>query len=338
MKAAILRGIGLNNLKVEDWPEPQAGPDEVKVKIAYCGLCGTDPENIEGRFGLIPKEAYEQAQMLGHEASGTIVAVGKNIKSYKVGQRVACDFKGACGACYYCQNKMEHYCTNPARASGSFAEYAVYPENAIYALPDDISLEVGCFLEPVSVAVHAIDIAGIRPGNTVFISGAGPIGLLCLQMALRAGAARVMVSEPVAGKREAAKKLGADVTASPGEDLEKIGQKLTEGRGFDTVIEASSDLKAARQAINLAGKCGTVAWAAVYPPDAEIDVPPFTMYAKELTIRSVFVSPYCFQRALTLLPKLDIQTLITNIMPLKDIKKAFELHETRKPIKILIHP
>jgi threonine dehydrogenase-like Zn-dependent dehydrogenase len=144
--------------------------------------------------------------------------------------------------------------------------------------------------------------------------------------------------EPVAGKREAAKKLGADITASPEEDLEKIGQKLTEGRGFDTVIEASSDLKAAKRAIALAGKCGTVVWAAVYPVEAEIGVPPFTMYAKELTIRSVFVSPYSFPRALNLLPKLDIKSLITNIMPLKDIKKAFELHETRKPIKILIQP
>jgi len=336
MKAAVLRGIG--NLNIEDVPEPQPGPDEVKVKIAFCGLCGTDPENMEGRFGLIPREAYEKPQIMGHEASGTIVAVGKNIKNYKVGQKVACDFKGACGACYYCRNKMEHFCISAARASGSFAEYAVYPESAIYTLPDNISLEVGSFLEPVSVAVHAIDIAGIRPGSTVAISGAGPIGLLCLQMALRAGAARVMVSEPVAGKREVAKKLGADVTTDPKENLEEIGLKLTEGRGFDTVIEASSDLKAAKLAISLAGKCGTVVWAAVYPVEAEIGVPPFTMYAKELTIRSVFVSPYSFPRAMNLLAKLDIKSLITDIMPLKDIKKAFKLHETRKPIKILIQP
>jgi threonine dehydrogenase-like Zn-dependent dehydrogenase len=178
----------------------------------------------------------------------------------------------------------------------------------------------------------------VRPGNSVAISGAGPIGLLCLQMALRAGAARVMVSEPVAGKRAVAKKLGADVTAAPEDDLEKIGSKLTDGRGFDAVIEASSDLNAARRAIGLAGRCGTVVWAAVYPVEAEIGVPPFAMYARELTIRSVFVSPYSFPRALHLLPKLDIKSLITHIMPLKDIKKAFELHETRQPIKILIQP
>jgi 2-desacetyl-2-hydroxyethyl bacteriochlorophyllide A dehydrogenase len=336
MKAAVLRGIG--NLNVEDVPEPEPGPDEVKVKIAFCGLCGTDPENMEGRFGLIPREAYQKPQIMGHEASGTIVTLGKNIKGYKIGQKVACDFKGPCGNCYYCRNKMEHFCQGAHRASGSFADYAVYPESAIYALPDNMSLEIGSFLEPVSVAVHAIDIAGIRPGSTVAISGAGPIGLLCLQVAIRAGASRVMVSEPIPGKREVAKKLGADVTADPKENLEEIGLKLTEGRGFDVVIEASSDLKAARQAINLAGKCGTVVWAAVYPVEAEIGVPPFTMYAKELTIRSVFVSPYSFPRALNLLPKLDIKSLITDILPLKDIKKAFKLHETRKPIKILIQP
>jgi (R,R)-butanediol dehydrogenase/meso-butanediol dehydrogenase/diacetyl reductase len=337
MRAAVLRGIG--NLNVEDVPEPQPGPDEIKVKIACCGLCGTDPENMEGRFGLIPPEAYLKPQILGHEASGTIGAIGKNIKNYQVGQRVACDFKGACGACYYCRNKMEHFCQQLKHATGSFAEYAVYPESAIYALPDDIGLEAGSFLEPVSVAVHAIDIANVRPGSTVAISGAGPIGLLCLQVALKAGAARVMVSEPVPGKREVARKLGADVTADPyKEDLIQLGNELTEGRGFDTVIEASSDLEAAKQAVYLAGNCGTVVWVAVYPKEAEIGVPPFHMYAKELTIRSVFVSPYSFPRALTLIPKLDIKSLITDIMPLKDIKKAFELHKTRKPIKILIQP
>jgi 2-desacetyl-2-hydroxyethyl bacteriochlorophyllide A dehydrogenase len=337
MKAAVMRGIG--NINMEEVPDPAMGPGQVKVKIAYCGLCGTDPENLEGRFGLVPPEAYKQPRILGHEASGTIAAVGANIKDLKVGQRVACNFRSACGACYYCRNGMEHFCRRGEGATGSFAEYAVYPESAVYPLSDDISLEVGSFLEPVSVAVHAIDQARVRTGSSVAICGGGPIGLLCLEMALKAGAARTLLSEPIAGKRTLAKKLGADVTVDPfKEDLVAAGKKLTDGRGFDTVIDASGNINAAKQCVSLADNGGTILWAAVYGKDVEIAVSPFLMYAKELTITSTFVSPYSFPRALAMLPKLEIQPLITDIVPLADIRKAFELHKAGKSIKILIKP
>ena len=337
MKAAVMRGIG--NIAMEEYPDPVTGPDQIKVKIAYCGLCGTDPENLEGRFGLVPPEAYKQPRILGHEASGTIAEIGKNAKGYKVGQRVAMNFRSACGACYYCRNGMEHFCRSAEGATGSFAEYAVYPESAVYPLTDDISLEVGSLLEPVSVAVHAIDQARVRTGGSVAICGGGPIGLLCLQMALKAGAARTLLSEPVPEKRALAKKLGVDVVVDPfKEDIIEVGKKLTDGRGFDTVIDASGNINAAKQCLYLADNCGTILWAAVYGKDVEIDVPPFLMYAKELTITSTFVSPYSFPRALAMLPKLELKSLITDIVPLKDIKKAFELHKAGKSIKILIKP
>ncbi len=337
MKAAVMRGVG--NINLEEVPEPEVGPNEIKVKIAYCGLCGTDPENLEGRFGLIPKEAYEQPRILGHEASGTIAEVGGAVRDYKVGQWVAMNFRSSCGACYYCRNKMEHFCRLGHGASGSFAEYAVYPESAVYVLPDDISLEVGSLLEPVSVAVHAIDRANVHTGSSVAICGGGPIGLLCLEMALKAGASRALVSEPVAAKRELALKLGADVVVNPfTEDLLEAGMKLTDGRGFDTVIDASGNIAAAKQAIGLADRGGTILWAAVYGKDVEIGVSPFLMYAKELTITSTFVSPYSFPRALSLLPKLELAPLITHIVPLAEIRRAFELHKSGKAIKILVQP
>ena len=339
MKAAVTRSIGIINM--EDVPEPAMGPTQVKVEIAYCSLCGTDPENLEQRFGLMPPEAYKQARILGHEASGTIAAIGTNVKKgkFKVGQRVAMNFRGSCGACYYCQNGMERYCRQGSGATGSFAEYAVYPESAIYPLTDDIPLDIASMLEPVSVAVHAIDQARVTTGSSVAICGGGPIGLLCLEMALKAGASRTLLSEPVAEKRALAKKLGADVTVDPfKEDLVEVGKKLTDGRGFDTVIDASGSVAAAKQAVYLADNCGTILWAAVYGKDVEIGVSPFLMYAKELTITSTFVSPYSFPRALSLLPKLELKSLITDIVPLKDIQKAFELHKKGTSIKILIQP
>ena len=338
MKAAVTREAGI--IQMEKVPEPEMGPNQIKVKIAYCGLCGTDPENLEQRFGLMPPEAYKQARILGHEASGTIAAIGSKVKgNYKVGQRVAMNFRGSCGSCYYCQNGMEHYCQRRFHTSGSFAEYAVYPESAVYPLSDDISLEIGSLLEPVSVAVHAIDQANVYTGSSVAICGGGPIGLLCLEVALKAGAAKTLLSEPITEKRVLAKKLGADIVVDPfNENLEEIGKKLTDGRGFNSVIDASGSVAAAKQCVNLADNKGTILWAAVYGSDVEVGVSPFLMYAKELTITSTFVSPYSFPRSLALLPKLELKPLITDIIPLKDIQKAFDMHKAGKSIKILIKP
>jgi L-iditol 2-dehydrogenase len=187
------------------------------------------------------------------------------------------------------------------------------------------------------VAIHAIDQAKVTTGSSVAIAGGGPIGLLCLEMALKAGAAKTMLSEPIAEKRALAKKFGADIVVDPlSEDIVAVGKKLTGGRGFNTVIDASGNVKAAKQCLSLADNCGTILWAAVYGKDVEIGVSPFLLYAKELTITSTFVSPYSFPRALAMLPKLELQSLITDIVPLKDIQHAFELHKKGKSIKILI--
>jgi (R,R)-butanediol dehydrogenase/meso-butanediol dehydrogenase/diacetyl reductase len=338
MKAAVIHGI--NDITVDEVPEPETGSRQVKVKIAYCGLCGTDPENLEGTFGLMPPEAYKTDRIIGHEACGNIAEIGSQVRGdYQVGQRVAMNFRGSCGACYYCRNGMEHFCRNGVGASGSFAEYAVYPESAIYALPDDMTMEQAAMLEPVSVAVHAIDRANVRTGSTIAIAGGGPIGLLCLEVALKAGAARAMVSEPIKEKRDLALKLGADISVDPfHEDIIAAGLKLTYGRGFDTVIDASGNIIAAKQCIDLADRGATILWAAVYGKDVEIGVSPFLMYAKELTITSTFVSPYSFPRALNLMPRLELDPLITDIVELKDIKQAFELHKGGKSIKILVKP
>lgn len=337
MKAAVIHGI--NDITIEEVPEPPVGPNEIKVKIAYCGLCGTDPENLEGRFGLMPPEAYKQDRIIGHEACGNIVEMGSEVKDYKIGQRVAMNFRSNCGACWYCRNKMENFCRRGGHASGSFAEFAVYPESAVYAMPDELTMEQGAMLEPVSVAVHAIDQARVYTGSTVAICGGGPIGLLCLEVALKAGAARAMVSEPIKEKRELALKLGADIAVDPiNEDIVEAGKKLTDGRGFSTVIDASGNINAAKQCVDLADNGATILWAAVYGKDVEIGVSPFLMYAKELTITSTFVSPYSFPRAMNLLPKLELDALITDIVDLKDIKKAFEMHKGGKSIKILIKP
>ena len=156
-------------------------------------------------------------------------------------------------------------------------------------------LEVGAFLEPVSVAVHTIDIARIKVGDSVIITGGGTIGLLALQLAIKSGASKVLVSEPIAEKRQMARHLGADIMVNPlKEDLLAICNNFTDGRGFNVCIEASGIIAIARQLILLAERCGTVVWAATYPSGVDVGVPIEYMYGRELSIHSVLISPYSF--------------------------------------------
>ena len=331
---------------MREWPEPAVGPGQVKVKIAYAGICGSDVESVNHRMGFqraglnwngsAPGRTAPIVE--GHEATGTIVEVGPGLKGdWKVGQRVVLSLKGACGVCYYCRNKHESYCEHPSRPTGAFAQYATCPEGALFALPDDMSFELAALTEPTSIGVHAVDAAGIRNGQTLAISGAGTIGLVTLAVALNAGACKVLVSEPMAKKREIALQMGADMAVDPlTEDLAAAAAELTDGRGFDAVIEASGNLQAATGAVDLVDKGGTVVWTGVYPYNAEIPLKPFQMYLKELTIRSTMGAPYCFQRALQLLPRLDIGSLVTNIFPLDEFAEAFKNHEKGQSIKTLI--
>jgi len=343
MKAAVM--VGQGKVEVQDVPEPAMGPEQIKVKIAYCGICGSELHSFQPEFqtGIAtfrgPPRVQKGPMIMGHEASGTIVEVGKNTKAgYKVGQRVAMDFRSYCGSCYYCRNKMPHFCERITPASGAYAEYAVYNEDAIYPLPDNVSLEEGACLEPVSVAVHTIDIANPKPGSTMAILGGGPIGMLILEVAQKAGAAKILVSEPVESRRKIATQLGATVTIDPTKtSLEETTAKMTEGRGFDTVIDASGKIAVAKQAVNLADNCGTIVWAAMYPGGAELPVIPSYMYARELTIKSVFVSPYCFSRALNFLPTLNLKPLIS-IRPIENILDGIQDLLKGQGMKVLIKP
>jgi 2-desacetyl-2-hydroxyethyl bacteriochlorophyllide A dehydrogenase len=344
MKAAIMAEPRV--IKVQDVPEPQMDPEDIKVKIAYCGICGSELHMFDPAFAAGMGKAQQKPSMprpgvriMGHESSGTIVEIGTNChQGYKVGQKVAMNFRSPCGACYYCRTGKEHFCDHVVPATGGYAEYAVYRENDIYALPDNVSLEEGALLEPVSVAVHTMDLSNIKPGNSVAIMGGGPIGLLCLELALKAGATRVLVSEPAVGRRDMAKKLGADVAIDPTkEDILQVTKDMTDGRGFDTVIEAVGKLALAEQAVEMADYGGTVVWAAMYPFGAKAGVSPAYMYNHELTIRSVFISPYAFPRSVALLPKLELKSLIS-ILPLEKINEGFQALIQGKAIKTLIKP
>jgi (R,R)-butanediol dehydrogenase/meso-butanediol dehydrogenase/diacetyl reductase/L-iditol 2-dehydrogenase len=335
------RTYGPFDIRVDDVPEPAPGPGEVKVKIAYCGICGSDPEIYEGTFGLLKAPWWPPAPFTtGHEASGTIVELGPDLKfDWKIGQRVAMNFRKYCGACYYCRNAQEQFCEHITSYEAGFAEYAVYDESCLNVLPDDLSMERGAMLEPVTIATHAVDLGNVSPGKTLCVSGGGTIGLLVQQIAMHAGAARVLVSDPMPEKRAMAEKFGADWTIDPlKEDLVKVGRELTGGLGFDTVFECSGVMSAVPPTIQLAAKDGTVVWAGAYHEDATFPINPYYMFANELTIRSTLLAPFVFPRSLKLLAKLDLEPMITQIVPLEEIGKALAGRKTSTDIKILVKP
>ena len=350
MKAVVIMRTG--ELEVQDIPEPEPSAQQIKVEIAYAGICGTDHKIVEGALGTAPPHPegaigssskaaprHDELMILGHEASGVIVKIGKDVKGdFKLGQRVAMNYRNSCGACYYCNNKMAELCERFTFNSGAMAEYAVYREDAVFQLANDIPLDIGAFLEPTSIAVCALDNANMKLGDSVIITGGGSIGLLILQLAIKSGASKILVSEPIAEKRKLAKQLGADVVVDPlKEDLLEISNQFTHGRGYNVCFETSGEPDIPRQLILLAENFGTIVWVATYPLNLDVRVPISYMQAKKLAIHTVIPSPYSFRRALDMLPKLDLKRLIT-VYPLREAVYAFESHKMGKGIKIMLQP
>jgi threonine dehydrogenase-like Zn-dependent dehydrogenase len=182
MKAVIFKELGV--IEVQDVPEPEPANDQIKVKIGYAGICGSDPIIViggleefphqEGSVGWLQKPGPSRPgpKIMGHEASGTVVKIGKDVRSdFKVGQRVAMDLRNPCGKCYFCLNGMQNFCEHFSNHPGAMTEYGCYQTEALFPLPDDVSLETGAFLEPASIAVHAVDNAQMKIGDTVLITG-----------------------------------------------------------------------------------------------------------------------------------------------------------------------
>jgi len=336
MKAAIY--YGRHDLRVMDVEERPVGDNEVKVNVKFCGVCGTDIHIYEGDGGaaeVVPPT------IIGHEFSGVVSEVGKNVKNIKPGDRVSVDPNDMCGECYYCRNAMAHFCTNAigygTTYPGGFAEYVTVRAKQVFRIPDSLPLESAALVETVSCCLHGIDLCNIRTGQTVFIIGAGPIGLLMLQLAKMAGAGKIIVSEIIPEKRELALKYGADIVIDPLN--EDIGKVLSENcKNVDCVIECAGTVKTIEQAVKYAGKGSTVMMFGLVAPDATASIKPYEIFQKEIRLTSSFINPYTFDRAIEVLSLGKVKTdgIITDIIPLEEINKVFEDASYRRRGKVLI--
>lgn len=339
MKSAVF--YGKHDLRVEETKKPEIGPKDVLIQVKACGVCGTDVHIYEGDKGAAE---VTPPTILGHEFSGVVAQTGAEVVNCKVGDRVCIDPNCYCGTCEPCRNGAAHYCENMigygTTVNGGFAEYCAVNERQVYLLGENTTFEQGAMAEPVACCLHGIDMCEIQPGHQVVVIGGGMIGLLMMQLAKLAGAAKVALLEPVENKREVAKKLGADICIDPiKEDVQAV-LKAAGMTWIKTVIECVGRPSTIRQAIDIAGNKAVVMMFGLTKPDETIQVKPFEVFQKELVLKASFINPYTQKRALDLIDtrRLDVSSMIYEVCGLENLEDVLSKPELRANGKYIISP
>ncbi len=312
--------------------------NEVLVRVMACGVCGTDLHIVEGSSRSTPPV------VLGHEYAGTIEEVGREVRNFAPGDKVAIDPNISCGSCYFCRRGEVHLCEH-LRAlgvdiDGGMAESSIVPVGQLYRLPKSMSEEKAAFIEPLSCAVHGIDRAHIRTGDTVVVLGGGTVGLLLLQLARISGASRIIVIEPLEWKRTIAKKSGADIILDPTKEKAKdLVMDLTKV-GADVVIECVGKPETVALGFELVRRGGTLELFGVCPVGMKVPFEPNSVYFKELTVVGSYVNPHTFDRSVSLLSenRISIEHFLITQFPLDGVHEALQSLRDGKTIKSLINP
>ena len=345
MRAGVFREKGV--VRVEEVPVPEVRDGEVLIKVAACGVCGTDIKKIFQRY-------VEPPQILGHELAGTVVALGHGVTQWRLGDRVMSFHHVPCGACFYCKNRLYSQCKQYKTTGltggftpngGGFGEYVkAMPwvvEQGIVALPDDVTFEEATFIEPINTIVKALQKARVTAGETVLIAGCGPIGLQLLMVAKHEGA-RIYTSDPMVTRREKSMKLGAVESFDPISD--KLVEELrarTEGRGADAVLVAVAHPTVVVDALAAARPGGRVLLFAANDPVTKIEFPAAAVGIDEKEILGSYSAAADIQEsaaALVLGKKLPVMEIVTHRFPLGGIQEGLELaaRPTEKSLKVLI--
>lgn len=339
MKSAVF--YGKHDLRVEEYADPKPGDKEVLIQVKACGVCGTDIHIYEGDQGAAE---VTLPTILGHEFSGVIVETGSGVHKFQAGDRVCIDPNHYCGACDFCRNGEMHFCDHMigygTTENGGFGEYCVVNESQVYPLGEHTTFEQGAMAEPVACCLHKIDLCEIQPGYQVVIIGGGMIGMLMLQLAKLAGAAKTALLEPVEKKRELGKRLGADVCIDPLHEDVKSRLKEAGMTWVRTVIECAGLPSTMEQAIDLAGKKGTVMMFGLTRPDAQIVVRPFQIFQKELTLKASYINPCTQARALALIDsgRLDVESMVCKTIGLEQLEAVLQNPKLRAEGKYIVIP
>jgi threonine 3-dehydrogenase len=328
VKPAAERGIQVR----DDWAEPAVGPGEVLLEVAAASLCGTDRELYEWTasaqaFNLRPPV------VLGHEGSGTVLAVGEGVTSVEVGDRVALESHLVCGLCYPCRTGNAHTCERTGilgmHIDGVFADRVSVPEGVCVRLPDSVSLETGALLESAGVAMHAIQRSGYAvAGQSVLVNGCGPVGLVTAQIALAMGAAHIVAIEPNPFRRKLAESAGAQVV-DPSDDVVSLCRDLAGARGgFDVAFEVSGAPDVLRPLFEALRREATLVTVGHPGEPAAIDIATH-VNKKGITVRGIFGRRLwdTWEQLLLLVQsgRVDLERLITHRLPLEQADDAIDL-------------
>lgn len=345
MRAAVFEGP--NRMTLQEVPTPTAGPGELMVRVRAAAICGTDVRIYRGK----KTKGVRTPSIIGHEFSGEVVEVGEGVQGFAPGNRVSVEPVIPCHHCAYCKTGLENVCANRTAIGyefdGAFAEYIRIPATAVagghvYKFPDSLDFAQAALAEPLGCCVNGQENAQVGLGDTVVILGAGPIGLMHVQLAKAAGARRVIVSEPMEHRRAMASRLGADVVVNPtAEDLQVVVRNLTEGLGADAVILAIGVPALANQALALARKGGRVnLFAGFSVGDAPAMDVNLIHYNELLVTGTSALTRHHYEKALRLIESgvVRVAELVTHRFPLAEVEKAFEAAEGGLGIKVVIEP
>jgi 2-desacetyl-2-hydroxyethyl bacteriochlorophyllide A dehydrogenase len=340
MRAAIIDKPG--RIRIGQVPDPTPAPHEVVVRVAACGVCGTDLHIADGEFPPTPYPIVP-----GHEFAGEVVAVGSSVTgilddrgpALREGTSVAVDPSLFCGHCEFCRRGRGNLCLNWGAigdtVGGAFAEYVAVPAVNAYVLPDEISFQDAALIEPLSCAVHGMHRLGMRSGDSALIIGAGTMGLLLLQLAVRGGASRVAVLDMRPQRLPLAERLGAAWTATEIEQL-LDGEPL----GFDCVIDATGAPKAIEAGLSAVRRGGKFLVFGVAPADARIAVSPFRVYNDEITMLGSMAVLNSVAPAVDLVRggALNLGALRTHAFTLEEFPRALETVRHGEGVKVQVLP
>lgn len=342
MKALLLSQY--RHLEITDLPVPEPARDEVLIRVAACGICGSDVHGYDGSSGRrIPPI------VMGHEAAGTIAALGKDVKKVSEGDRVTFDSTIYCGSCVNCLRGDVNLCDNRQvvgvscgdyRRAGAFAEFVAVPAHIVYRLPEILPFEEAAMLEAVSVALHAVSLIPVHPQDKALVVGAGMIGLLILQALHAAGCSHIYVSDVDQTRLNLAQELGASATLPAGSGLIPQVMAVTGGAGMDLVIEAVGIDATVKAAIDSVRKGGNVVLVGNVSP--EVTLPLQKVVTRQIRLQGSCASAGEYPRAIELMSNesIRVKPLITAVAPLEEGPRWFERLYAREPnlMKVVLAP
>jgi L-iditol 2-dehydrogenase len=343
MKALVLREYG--RLVYEDVPEPDLAADEVLVRVAACGICGSDVHGLDGSTGR-----RQPPLIMGHEAAGTIADVGPAVKGWASGERVTFDSTIYRLDDWYTRRGLYNLSdgrmvlgVSPGeyRRHGGFAEYVAVPQHILYRVPESVSFEQAAMVEPVAVALHAVSLTPLAVGDTAVVVGAGMIGLCLVQVLRSAGCARVIAVDPEPSRRDLALSLGADAALDPAaSDVAREVATVTEGRGADLSFEAVGLPDAVRTAISVVRRGATVTLVGNLAPSAEL--PLQAVVTRQLRLQGSCSIAGEYPAALALIERglVNVDAMRSAVAPLAEGAAWFDRLYRREPglMKVILKP